>query len=74
MAILRIRRVAQNRYALWEYDPVLSVNLGEMSEETLEGHLLCRDLVNYTAFDVLHFLEVHNEINVKFRASLWSGE
>lgn len=66
MPSLHIERLAVDRYAVRQYDRVLSVDLGEMSGEKLHGHLTARRLVGRTPQEVIDTLEVAKEITVQF--------
>jgi hypothetical protein len=44
MAHMHSKRIADDRYAVRQYDDVLSVELAEMSGKKLDEHLRVRDL------------------------------
>ena len=70
MANMQIKRIAEDMYAVLQYDEVLSVRLPEMNENELYAHLRLRNLVNRTADDVLGSLDIGEEITVQFRTAL----
>ena len=69
MVAMQIRRIAEDRYIVRQYDDVLSVELGEMTRNKLNRHLR-RDLILRTPEDIFQSLKVGEEITVKFRSSL----
>jgi hypothetical protein len=67
MPNIYIRRIADDRYTVRQYDEVLSVQLGDMNVDTLAQHLRFRDLIERTAEDVINSLNVGDETTVQFR-------
>jgi hypothetical protein len=70
MATMQIKRIAEDRYTVRQYDDVLSVELGEMTRNKLDGHLRVRDLILRTPEDIFQSLKVGEEITVNFRTPL----
>jgi hypothetical protein len=66
MAHMHIKRIADDRYAVRQFDDVLSVELAEMSGKKLDEHLRVRDLIVCTPENVLQSLRVGEEITVQF--------
>jgi hypothetical protein len=73
MAHMHIKQIADNRYAVRQYDDVLSVELGEMSGKKLDEHLSVRDLILCTPENVLQSLRVGEEITVQFSNTRANG-
>jgi hypothetical protein len=70
---MHIKQIADNRYAVRQYDDVLSVELGEMSGKKLDEHLSVRDLILCTPENVLQSLRVGEEITVQFSNNRANG-
>ena len=68
MANIHIKRISEHTYTVRQYDEVMSVGIGEMSEEKLHTHLEAQHLLDYTASEVFEALNVDGEITVRFRA------
>jgi hypothetical protein len=67
VASIHIKRISEHTYAVRQYDEVMSVGIGEMSEEKLHAHLSAQQLMDYTASEVVDALNVEDEITVRFR-------
>jgi hypothetical protein len=71
MASMHIKRISEHTYAVRQYDEILSVDLGEMNENKLHGHLTVRHLMGHTPDGVLDsLLKVGDEVTVQFRTLL----
>jgi hypothetical protein len=70
MASMQIKRISEHTYVVRQYDEVISVDLGEMSETKIHGHLMDRQLMDRTPGDILDSLNVGEEMTVQFRTSM----
>ena len=70
MASMQIKRISEHTYVVRQYDEVISVDLGEMSETKVHGHLMDRQLMDHTPDDILDSLNAGEEMTVQFRTSM----
>lgn len=69
MASIHIKRISEHLYAVRQYDEVMSIGIGEMSEEKLHAHLTARHLMNSTPREIVDALNVGDEITIHFCTS-----
>ena len=57
MASIHIKRVSEHIYVVRQYDAVMSVAIGQMSEEKLRAHLRAQQLMNFTASEIFEWAQ-----------------